>query len=170
MFIHDDPQVHKRVAKWKGTMKSGCTAAQEAQLKFIAEVVEYMMYLSNKVFPHGNSKEQTPRKLPSDIPILGPKFLPPSYAQQLRRNPSAQIVPETAYLKPVNVLSRFFLSNDPNFGHCPRCNSLGRTTKLTQWEWAPAGPRFDVHGLEQEETAIGEQGQCTVCEKEAKSR
>lgn len=65
------------------------------------------------------------------------------------------------YMKPLNVVHQFFY---PELAKCPRCLS----TDVTWDGWTGQGSR-DVHGINQEETAIGYQLRCKIC-KESKDK
>ncbi|KAJ3835476.1 hypothetical protein F5878DRAFT_509789, partial [Lentinula raphanica] len=90
------------------------------------------------------------------VPIWGPRFLPPSLNNIMKRDPSgASVTPEQLYLKPVNVVHPFYY---PTFKKCPRCDS-----ENIKWEgWTGSGSR-EIHGIACEETAIGMQLRCSNC-------
>ena len=95
--------------------------------------------------------------LPVGIPLLGPRFVPPTYLHVKKREDNVAIQPETAYLKPLNVIHPFYY---PDLGKCPRCDSLD-----VLWDsWASNGHR-DLHGVHEEEMAIGYQLQCKACKE-----
>ena len=130
----------------------------EQQLKWEAEVVEYVTYVYNITKVHGNAKQGTlPSKLPDDIPLLGPRFLPPSYTHNLKRNPNARITPETAFLRPLNVIHPLYYNT---IARCPQCDSPDKV----RWDsWNNTGHR-ELHGVRIEENAIGYQLRCKACE------
>lgn len=65
------------------------------------------------------------------------------------------IEPESAYLKPLNVVHPFYY---PRLARCPQCESN------SVWEgWTTTGSR-DVHGVSEEEAALGFQSPCKDCE------
>jgi hypothetical protein len=93
--------------------------------------------------------------LPDDIPLLGPRFLPPTYLHVKKRVQHAAIKPETAYLKPLNIVHPFYY---PDLSKCPKCDSVD-----VLWDsWTSNGHR-DLHGINEEETAIGYQLHCKTC-------
>lgn len=144
-----------RVDGWK---KKQTHPSSDAQLEWESNVVEYVNYLNGHTKVHGNATRDTqPKPLLKDIPILGPRFVPPSYLHVLRRNSAPVIKPESAYLKPLHIIHPFFY---PRLAHCPQCNS-----NSILWEgWTTTGSR-DVHGVEQEERALGLQLRCKACEE-----
>jgi hypothetical protein len=106
------------------------------------------------------SKTDLPRSLPSDIPFYGPRFSPPSYAV-LQKRQTSTIEPESAYIKPVNVIHPFYY---PALAKCPECQSLD-----VKWDgWTGTGSR-EVHGIKREETALGYQLRCNQCQSSAKA-
>ncbi|KAL6300463.1 hypothetical protein BKA93DRAFT_819423 [Sparassis latifolia] len=114
--------VEKRWKSWK--RKHETQSQVTGQLEWEAHVVEY-------------------------VPLLGPQFLPPSYEQYKKCNSMPNIVPEIAYLKPVNVIHPFYF---PELARCPQCNSDD-----VKWTgWTTTGHR---------ETALGFQLRCQECAK-----
>jgi hypothetical protein len=146
--------VKGRVAGWK---KRQTHPSSDAQLEWESNVVEYVMYLNGHTKVHGNATKNTqPKPLSKEIPILGPRFVPPSYLHIMRRSGAPEIEPESAYLKPLNIIHPFFYLR---LARCPHCKSNG-----ILWEgWTTTGPR-DVHGVEQDERALGIQLRCKACE------
>jgi len=95
------------------------------------------------------------RSLPSNIPFFGPQFLPPLYAV-LGKCQTSTVKPESAYLKPVNVVHPFYY---PMLAKCPECQSLD-----VKWDgWMGTGS-CKVHGVKWEETALGYQLWCNQCQ------
>lgn len=95
--------------------------------------------------------------LKMQIPILGPRFLPPSYLHVHRRSVSPTIEPSIAYLKPLNVVHPLYF---PEITACPNCDG-----KNVKWDsWNATGHR-EVQGISREETAIGYQLRCDDCKK-----
>jgi hypothetical protein len=147
-------QVKSRVGGWR---KKQTHTSSNAQLEWESHVVEYVNYLYGQVKVHGNATHKTqPKPLSKDIPLLGPLFLPPSYMHIQRRHSAPVFDPELAYLKPLNVIHPLFY---PGLARCPRCKS-----DAILWEgWTTNGPR-EVHGVCQEERALGFQLRCKECE------
>ncbi len=142
-----------RVNGWKKFRKSHTSS--DAQLAWESNVVEYVNYLYRQTKVHGNSKDTQPKPLSKDIPLLGPRFIPPSYLHIQRRHAAPVIEPESAYLKPLNVVHPFYY---PRLACCPQCKS-----NTVLWEgWTTAGSR-DVHGISEEEMALGFQLRCKDC-------
>lgn len=104
------------------------------QYEWEAEVVEYINYITDKTRTRSTKALARPC-LDSKVPILGPRFLPPSY------------------LKALCAIHPFYF---PELAKCPRCNG----TNNVQWDgWTGTGPR-DVHGLMVDEAALGTQLRC----------
>jgi hypothetical protein len=127
------------------------------QLEWEANIVEYVGFVYKLTKSHGNSKKDAlPPSLPKDIPLLGPRFLPPSYLHAQRRQPTPIIQPETAYLKPLNIVHPFY---HDDISACPQC-----ATTDTRWDgWTTTGHR-EIHGIYEEEMALGYQLVCKACE------
>jgi hypothetical protein len=116
--------------------------------------VEYVNFLWNKTKLPG--KDGARAYLAKDIPILGPRFIPPSFSLLERRQYGVNSGPETTYIKPFNVVHPFFY---PTLEKCPQCH-----LEDTTWDgWTGTGSR-EVHGLFREETALGFQLRCKACE------
>jgi len=132
------------------------------QYEWEAEVVEYVNYISEKTRIRSAKALGTRPCLDSKIPVLGPRFMPPSYLHARKRNQSEPIVnPEILYLKPLCVIHPFY---HPELARCPRCNCMDHV----QWDgWTGTGPR-DVHGLMLDEAAIGTQLRCENCKNDPK--
>ncbi|KAI0746419.1 hypothetical protein C8Q80DRAFT_1219860 [Daedaleopsis nitida] len=73
--------------------------------------------------------------------------------------PSTEVVPGTTYLKPLNVVHPFYY---PDLLRCPNC--MAKTSDVLTNRWNPKG-HHEVHGVMQEETAIGVQICCNLCRK-----
>ncbi|KAI0720549.1 hypothetical protein C8T65DRAFT_567715, partial [Cerioporus squamosus] len=125
------------------------------QLEHEAHLCEYVNFLSKHT--RATAKGATPVTLSPRIPLLGPYFEPPSYTHIQRRSAAPEIVPTTAYLKPVTIVHPLYF---PELGECPNCGS----TDVTWFGWSPTGHR-EVHSVAREETAIGFQLRCNPCKK-----
>ncbi|KAJ7467666.1 hypothetical protein FB451DRAFT_1178035 [Mycena latifolia] len=98
--------------------------------------------------PKNSTKIPTERPLKPGIPVYGPKFIPPTF-NDARLRMSSKVKPQTAYLRPVNVVHPVYY---PNLRNCPHCGSDD-----VRWDsWNGTGSR-EVHGLRREETALGYQ-------------
>ena len=86
-----------------------------------------------------------------------------SFLHRQKQNITAEILSEYAYLKPLNIVHPFYYPDILN--RCPRCGSTGR--KIEWNGWTSTGHR-EVHGISQEETAIGVQLRCSQCEKQVR--
>ncbi|KAG0694993.1 hypothetical protein DFH29DRAFT_880333 [Suillus ampliporus] len=155
--------VEKRVRIWKESRNHKNHPRPEFQLRWEAEVVEYVQCLWEKSRPRSKKIEPTD-KLGFNVPLLGPRFVPPSYLHvQKRLGLGCQAIePATQYIKPLNIIHPFYY---PQLATCPRCGS----DKATTWEgWTSTGAR-ELHGLICEETALGAQLRCNTCKDSAKT-
>ncbi|KAF7969565.1 hypothetical protein HWV62_26925 [Athelia sp. TMB] len=154
-------KVQKQVEQWE---KSRTTQPERTeQLEWVAHIVEYVKYLKSATSVHGLAKDKTPRTLKATVPIMGPRFIPPTYLQRQQRNTTPVIEPETTYLKPLTVIHPIFF---PSLAKCPQCDGDD-----IRWdEWTTTGPR-DVHGVRREEMAIGVQLRCNgMCAQRFKGK
>ncbi|KAF7294249.1 hypothetical protein HMN09_01153400 [Mycena chlorophos] len=140
--------VEKRVESWLKPFKSDPKLARALpqltrQFIFEAHVAQYVMAVWKATHIHGNSKSTTPKTLPKDVPIYGPRFLPSTLLDVSKRNPTC-VEPETLYIRPLNVRSRGTSGSDLERG--------------------------DVHGLFYEERALGYQLRCSECETKYKGK
>lgn len=145
-------QVKKRLDGWIKARGIGQVERVE-QLEWAAHVVEYVQYMHNSITVGNGAKKVTaPTVLSNEVPLLGPRFVPPTYLHLRRRDPTPNVNPRTAYLKPINIIHPFFY---PEVARCPQCES-----RKIGWEgWTTSGPR-NVHGVKREETVIGVQLEC----------
>jgi hypothetical protein len=153
--------VNTRVKAWI-KHRSSATRNQSsiiAQLEWEAEVVEYVGFVYKLTKTHGNSKKATlPPCLPKDVPLLGPWFLPSLYLHIQKRQSMPIINPEISYLKPLNIVHPFYYDS---LGSCPRCQS----TDILWDGWTTTGHR-KLHGIHEEETALGYQLICKQCKSQ----
>ncbi|TFK77611.1 hypothetical protein K466DRAFT_508295, partial [Polyporus arcularius HHB13444] len=156
--------VEKRYNTWKGSREN--QSLYLPQLAFEAEVCQYVKFMAREVRPPAKSGV-TSVPLHPDIPLLGPRFLPPSFLHVLRRNAAPEITPNPAYLKPLNVIHPMYYPE--LLERCPNCRTLGAKPDLAYNGWNPTGHR-EVHGVMQEETAIGIQLRCNSCEARKETR
>ncbi|KAH9012974.1 hypothetical protein EDB84DRAFT_1247348, partial [Lactarius hengduanensis] len=92
--------VERRVKSWKTHRQA--QAQGHAQLHWNAHVVEYVNFLNELTTVHGNSSKGTvANPVPKRIPILGPRFVPPSYLHVGKRQTCPVIEPTVAYIKGV---------------------------------------------------------------------
>jgi hypothetical protein len=119
-------------------------------------VVEYVNFVYSKTRVHWNaSKDTVPTSLDRQIPLFGPRFMPSSYLHLQKRHSVPAIDPSTAHLKPLNVIHPFYYAS---IATCPGCKSTN-----TYWDgWNGTGSH-DVHGIDQEETAVGFQLRGKIC-------
>ncbi|KAJ7097109.1 hypothetical protein B0H15DRAFT_773454, partial [Mycena belliarum] len=122
------------------------------QLEWEANVAEYVtvLYQATKAPPTTKNSTKISRESPLklSIPILGPKFIPPSF-NDYRLRQTGKIEAKIAYLRPINIIHPLYYSNLRN---CPHCGS-----SEARWDgWNGSGSR-EVHGLRREETALGYQ-------------
>ena len=155
-------QVSKRMKAWKGNSETDMTG--ERQMRWEAEIVEYVDWVNKLTSIHGNAKAGTVSpSLKRQIPILGPQFVPPSYLHIQKRDVTPAIEPEASYLLPFVVVHPFYYPNILN--QCPKCNSSN-----TSWDgWTGAGPR-NVHGMHREERALGYQLRCKACKEASREQ
>ncbi|KAL6307078.1 hypothetical protein BKA93DRAFT_770448 [Sparassis latifolia] len=153
-------QVERQCEAWKRARVSQSQYAE--QLEWEAHIVEYVNFVHERMKAHGNAKLATERSLRRDLPLYGPRFIPPTYLDIAKRSATPKITPEMTYLKPVTIVHPFYF---PEITQCPQCDSGD-----VKWiQWAATGHR-EVHGLFREETAIGYQLRCKECEKRTAER
>lgn len=154
-LIHE---VNERVSKWKEQQMRKKQPCHSEQLQFTSEVVQYVstIHKMTKINPGAKSVEKTSaRSLPMEVPIYGPRFIPPTYFSLQKREPSFDVKPSTSYIRPLTVVHPYYF---PELARCPQCQSDN-----IKWEgWNSYGYR-DVHGLFHEETALGAQLSCKDC-------
>ncbi|KAJ6497153.1 hypothetical protein C8R47DRAFT_1212691 [Mycena vitilis] len=146
-------KVNTRLKKWLEHRDT--QSKYEPQLRWEANVVEYVMFLKNETKPKKTGKNSTsgPQQLKPGIPIYGPKFFPPSLTDTRLR--ADKIKPDTAYLRPTNIIHPVYY---PTLAKCPECGSTD-----VSWDgWNATGSR-EVHGLKREETALGYQLRHEAC-------
>ncbi|KAA1471881.1 hypothetical protein DENSPDRAFT_859197 [Dentipellis sp. KUC8613] len=133
-------KVESHKSKW--TMRRKTQSQVAPQLEWAAHVVEYV----DRVW---KLTEMGKVALKPNIPIYGPRFMPPSYLHGAKRDTTPDIHVKTAYLKPLTILHPFYY---PELRCCPKC---GCTDKRATWNgWNTTGYR-EVHGIRAEETALG---------------
>ena len=134
------------------------------QLEFEANIEAYLNVLSSYAFNHGNAAQPgQSRKLPKHFPILGPRFVYPTYLEEHLRTPgSLKVDAYRALMAPVNVVHPVYYSRTKTkFRKCPQCGE--EDIKKVYWAgWASNGHR-EVHGLRRPETAMGLQLRCRSC-------
>ncbi|CDO77058.1 hypothetical protein BN946_scf184455.g8 [Trametes cinnabarina] len=146
--------VEQRRKGWMDNRSSQSHCMQ--QLEWEAHGVEYVSWAYNSV------KANAPLK--ADIPLLGPRFQPPTYLHMQRRDSRKSATPGIAYLKTITIVHPLYY---PELTQCPRCDAKGSDVA---WNgWVATGHR-EVHGLEREETALGYQLRCARCQKEVKAQ
>ena len=95
------------------------------------------------------------------MPILGPRFVPPTYLHsQLQPGPT-DVQSDIQYLKPISIIHPLYYLE---LAKCPRCQS----SKDVTWEgWTTMGA-CELHGISHEETALGLQLRCNGCKRNGK--
>ncbi len=152
-------QIKKRVNSWKDSRES--QSLHLPQLEFVAHICEYVSFLAKLARPPPKSGvASVPLNL--DVPFLGPHFIPPSFVHTQRRQATPEITPDPTYLKPVNIVHPIYYPGI--LERCPNCRIAGVKSDISWNGWNPTGPR-EVHGLMQEETAIGVQLRCKSCKR-----
>ena len=150
-------QVKTRVKKWRNLPAIKACDRTLVQLEWEAEVVEYVNLIWNTTRCR-SSKATAVKTLGYDVPILGPRFVPPTYLHSRLRPGQGSIKPDTQYIKPINIIHPLYY---PELARCPRCQSCNDTT----WEgWTTTGAR-ELHGVSHEETALGLQLRCDACKR-----
>ena len=149
--------MEKRVQSWKKNRAK--QHGSDAQLEWESHVVEYVGFLWDRTKIRGSAGKET-SYLSKDVPLIGPRFIPPSYSQlEMRQHTAASgLSLESAYIKPINVHPLYYRT----LARCPKCKS----TDVVWDGWTSTGAR-DVHGICKEERAIGYQLRCSACEKSA---
>jgi hypothetical protein len=157
-------QVTQRIEAWKSS-RTPDQMASDAQLTWEANVVQYVDHVYQQTKNRKDSKAhhyEPPRPLAPTVPLFGPKFLPPTFRHIQRRHSAPSYDPAQAYLKPIHIIHPFYY---PQIAQCPECQS-----KDILWEgWTSTGARR-VHGISQEETALGFQLRCEACFRQAKQK
>lgn len=126
-----------------------------AQLTFEAHVVEYVHYVAHatKAKVPAKAKQMEPAlnmPLRGVVPLYGPRFVPSTFTDASKRRTTAAVNPEIAYLKPITIIHPFYF---PDLTCCPQDASHENVA----WDgWTSIGS-CHVHGLWQEETALGYQ-------------
>ncbi|KAI0688612.1 hypothetical protein C8T65DRAFT_589368, partial [Cerioporus squamosus] len=154
-------QVTTRWTGWRDKRIASGQSVFLPQLVWVAETCEYVNFLAKLIRPPAKSGVSSVPLNPN-IPLLGPRFIPPSFLHVQRRNAAPEITPDPAYLKPVTIVHPVYYPDV--LDQCPRCRMAGLKSDIAWNGWNPTGHR-EVHGLMQEETAIGVQLRCKVCEK-----
>lgn len=109
---------------------------------------------------HGNASSEEKRKPlePKHLPLLGPRFVPPSFMHLQSRNLQAVQNPSSAYLKPLYLVHPLW---HPELRQCPHCGEK----KHVSWDSWNAKGHHEVHGLRFNEYALGYQLRCETCKK-----
>ncbi|KAG1774921.1 hypothetical protein EV702DRAFT_1180543 [Suillus placidus] len=122
----------KRVSTWNEARSHMNNPHPHFQLQWESEIVEYVQFLWEKTRTW--SKRGKPNKLGVNVPLLGPRFMPPSYLHIQKWSGGGAIETKIQYLKPLNIVHPFYY---PQLAWCPRCRSNEDTT----WEgWTSKGP------------------------------
>lgn len=125
-------------------------------------MVQYVDYIyRKKLSTHGNASALAKRAiltLDKSIPLLGPKFAPPSFFHSMRRKATPIVVPELAYIRAITTVHPVFYPT--TFTCCPICNSPD-----ILWDsWNATGAQ-SVYGIRANERAIGYQLRCKKCKE-----
>ena len=143
--------------KWKNLPATKACNHPLAQLKWEAEVVEYVTSLWNATRCR-SQKATTAKTIGFDVPILGPRFVPPTCLHSRLRPGPTNVQPDMQYLKPINIIHPLYY---PELAKCPQCLSSNDIS----WEgWTTTGAR-ELHGISHEETALGLQLRCNGCKR-----
>ncbi|KAI0682549.1 hypothetical protein BC835DRAFT_1311466 [Cytidiella melzeri] len=167
-----EKNVTSRVKSWT-LARQGHQSLREGQLRWEAHVVEYVNYISSNKSAVKTSQTKTGAafKVPAGLPIWGPVFEPPTFSDILRRDPRAvlnratgkldKIKPDSAYLRRLTVVHPYYFKS---LRRCPR----NASHNIASDGWQSTGSR-EVHGISQEEAAIGYQIRCHDCKEEEKN-
>ncbi|KAG2091337.1 uncharacterized protein F5147DRAFT_748138 [Suillus discolor] len=124
--------VEKRVSTWNEARSHINNSCPQFQLQWESEIVEYVQFLWEKT--RRRSKKGETNKLGVNVPLLGPRFMPPSYLHIQKRSGGGAVDLTIQYLKPLNIVHPFY---HPQLARCPRCGS----DKDMTWEgWTSKGP------------------------------
>ncbi|KAG0698511.1 hypothetical protein DFH29DRAFT_1018080 [Suillus ampliporus] len=133
------------------------------QLQWESEIVEYVQLLWEKTRTWSKKGDLEASKLGMNVPLLGPRFMPPSYLHIQKWSGGGAVELKIQYLKPLNIVYLFYY---PQLAQCPRCGS----NKDTTWEgWTSKGPQ-ELHGVFCEEMALSTQLHCNHCKETSKSK
>jgi hypothetical protein len=141
---------------WKKHKDNALTAM--FQLEWEAEVVEYVDYLGSKLSVHGNAStiaKNAAKVINKAIPLLGPRFVPPTFFHDMRRDPVPFMNPEQLYIAALTVVHPIYY---PTLKTCPKCAS----SQILWDSWNATGSRT-VYGVRVNERAIGYQLRCKDC-------
>ncbi|KAG0692104.1 hypothetical protein DFH29DRAFT_883083, partial [Suillus ampliporus] len=153
--------VERRINAWKDSRSHKQNLRPEFQLRWEAKVVEYVQFVWEKT--RTRSKKNEPNRLALNVPLLGPRFLPPTYLHVHKCLGEGGVEPVIQYLKPLNIIHPFYFGC---LAQCPQCGSADDTV----WEgWTSTGAR-ELHGLYCEELALGTQLRCNICKGSAKDK
>ena len=146
--------MQKRVEGWKKHRTA--QSDDPEQLTWAANVVQYVNYVHKVTTVRGGPKDRKAAPvLRKKVPLLSPRFLPPSYLHIQKRSVTPNVLPTSAYLKPLHIVHPFYY---PDLTKCPQCDS-----ENVLWDGWTTGGHREVHGVSREETALGYQLKCHVC-------
>ena len=82
-------------------------------MRFTSWAAEYVDFVWKKVRVHGNAKSvvnsAAPKRLEPNIPILGPRFVPPNHLHaQRRRGEGIDVNVDDYYLKALTIVHPFY--------------------------------------------------------------
>ncbi len=157
-------QAHQGHARRKGSSaEQPLSPSMWEEFKFIAHVTQYVKFI------YQYSKTSTKPghfSLPDNIPLLGPHFIPPM-PHIVSRHCKIPLVLEAYYLCPVTIVHPIYYPI-----RCPDCRKASETPdtlsdstnnqKISPERWTSDGPRC-VHGVDEEEFALGLQMKCKIC-------
>ncbi|TFY83333.1 hypothetical protein EWM64_g678 [Hericium alpestre] len=142
-----DKAVAAKVKGWQKSRKK--IYGMTEQLQWEANVVKYVDYVHKLTMPFPGKPTSS---LPSDIPLYGPQFLPPTYRDLTMHHNAPKIQAGLTYLKPIFTCHPFYF---PELAICPGCDS----TNITWEGWNTKGHR-KIHGVHRDEFVIGCQLRC----------
>jgi hypothetical protein len=125
--------------------------------------VAYVNFLSDNIGSSSKSKGSSTNLLPLNIPIYGPRFIPTPPLQFSFRSNAASIRPDHFHLKPITIMHPLYQLLPSSVVACPGCRDRSTKPNLKMKGWASDGPRL-VHGLKEEEFALGYKLRCDTCQ------
>lgn len=154
-IAHINDQISERVQNWANHPTRKKCPRSPAQLEWEAAIVQYVNFIQEATRARSKKFAVPPPRLGNEIPLLGPRFLPPSYLHVRKRPGNPLIEPEVMYIRALNVVHPFYY---PSLARCPQCYG----TNIVWEGWTGTGAR-DVHGVKLEEAALGCQLRCKDC-------
>src|SRR5258705_10217954 len=93
------------------------------QFKFIAHIAQYVKYITQLL---GTLKRPGHDSLPDSVPLLGPRFLPPTPHLLSKHRKIPLMLPDAYYVCPITIIHPVFY---PFSIHCPTCQRASDTSE-----------------------------------------